>query len=201
MKPAIGTLFALSLCVFRKEKGLLAIVIFSFGLLCPQGREQNGKVPPTGTSVTATTEHAVIQAIEDEIYDWGCQNSVDLVAHEISRDKYQLPVYINPNIYNGRGEVIYKFMPIGELYRSFFPEADGLIQLDNDPGIGFGPERPSYNTLFMDDDELCRFKHDWLKLFFIIEGHPGRERIAEARMRQKSRLGDSYYPHSKPCDL
>jgi hypothetical protein len=180
---------------------LIAVAILSMGFFCPQTSEQQGEVVLSETSVSATVEHAVIQAIEDEIYDWGCQNSVDLVAHEISRDKYQLSVYINPNIHNGRGEVIYKFMPIGELYRSFFPEADGLIQLDNDPGIGFGPERPSYNTLFMDDDDLCRFKHDWLKRFFIIEGHPGRERIAQARLRQKSRLGDHYHPHPKPCDL
>jgi hypothetical protein len=92
-------------------------------------------------------------------------------------------------------------MPIGELYRSFFPGAEGLVDLDNDPGIGFGSERPSCNTLFMDDDDLCRFKHDWLKKSFIIEGHPVRERIAQAQAHQKKRLGDAYYPHPKPCDL
>ena len=53
----------------------------------------------------------------------------------------------------------------------------------------------------MDDDDLCRFKRDWLKRFFIIEGHPDRERIAQAQARQKKRLRDRYYPHPKPCDL
>lgn len=180
---------------------LIAAAILSIGFYCPQARERSGKLELTETSVTATIEHAVIQAIEDEIYDWGCQNSVDFVGREISRDEYELPVYMNPIIRDGRGEVIYKFMPIGELYRSFFPEADGLIQLDNDPGIGFGPERPSYNTLFMDDDDLCRFKHDWLNRFFIIDVHPVRERIVQAQARQKRRLGNHYYPHPTPCDL
>jgi hypothetical protein len=87
MKAAIGTLFPLSPSVHRTRKWLTVSAILSFGFLCPEAREQNGKIDLTETSVTATTEHAVIQAIEDEIYDWGCQNSVDLVAHEISRHK------------------------------------------------------------------------------------------------------------------
>lgn len=104
---------------------LIAAAILSIGFYCPQARERSGKLELTETSVTATIEHAVIQAIEDEIYDWGCQNSVDFVGREISRDEYELPVYMNPIIRDGRGEVIYKFMPIGSCTALSFPKQMG----------------------------------------------------------------------------
>jgi hypothetical protein len=96
-------------------KWWIGVAILSVGLLSQEPHKpQRGERDAAQTLVTAITERAVIQAIEDEIYDWGCQNSVDLVAVEISPGKFQLPGYINPVIVDGRGEVIYKFMPIGE---------------------------------------------------------------------------------------
>lgn len=182
----------------------IGIAILSVGLLTQESQKPQGaKSGSAKTQVNVAIERVVIQAIEDEIYDWGCQNSVDLVAVEISPGKFQLPLYINPVISEGRGEVIYKFMPIGELYRSFFSQADGLVQLDDDPGHGFGAERTSRNTLFMEDDFICAAKHDWLKRHFVIDGHPSLARVAQAQARERKRLGDAYYPHRNPaiCEM
>jgi hypothetical protein len=197
MKPAIGTLFALSLCVFRKEKGLLAIVIFSFGLLCPQGREQNGKVPPTGTSVTAPTVHAVIQAIEDEIYDYGFEEDYSQIGENFAGDpskwESRMPIYINPEIEDDEGQVIYRLMHYGEIYRVFTIRKNGLVVLDGDPELAFPPTQPSLKTLYMNEGRVRQLKHDWLRDSFLIDTAPESKRVQAASERQMRRTGYSYW--------
>jgi hypothetical protein len=161
------------------------------------GLAQNGK-----GAVTQATESAVTEAIADEIYDWGCQKYTEFVGEDFSRDdERRLRVYINPKIDNGRGEVIYKFMPIGEIYRSFFMLRNGSVYLGDDPWLGFGPERPSYQTVYMDDDELCRFKHDWLKTTVTIEFNPSAARVRLANQRQRYRWGKAYRVQDRKCSV
>jgi hypothetical protein len=124
-------------------KWLIASIAVALGLFpFSQVTAQNGNA-----AVAEKSQQAVVQAVEDEIYDWGCQSHVEFVGKEVAHEKYELPVYINPQIKNGRGEIIYKFMPIGEIYRSFSMGKSGTAYLWDDPWLGFGPERPSYNTL------------------------------------------------------
>jgi hypothetical protein len=174
--------------------GLLAIALGLFPF--SQATVQNGN-----TAIAEKDQQAVVQAIEDEIYDWGCQAHVEFVGKEVAHEKYELPVYINPQIKDGRGEIIYKFMPIGEIYRSFSIGKSGTAYLWDDPWLGFGPERPSYNTLYMDEADLCRFKRTWLKATFVIQLHPGERRIQEAIERQKKRLGEEYRVHDRNCSV
>src|SRR6185437_716511 len=56
-----------------------------------------------------------------------------------------------------------------------------------------GPERPAYKTVFMDDDELCKDKQHWIRAAFIIEEHPAKDRLRQARERQHRRLGELDY--------
>jgi hypothetical protein len=177
-------------------KSLATSFVLALAFLFPQAIVPNGK-----TNVTEKDQQAVIQAIEDEIYDWGCQSRMEFVGKKVAPEKYELRVYINPELKEGRGEVIYKFMPIGEIYRSFSISKSGTAYLWDDPWLGFGPERPSYNTLYMDEADLCRFKSNWLKATFTIQLHPGELRIQEAIKGQKKRLGESYRPHDRNCSV
>ena len=154
------------------------------------------------TATYRANREAVIQAIEDEIYDWGCQNDeVDFLGSRIGPQEYRLRVYINPQFQDGRGEVIYKFMPFGEIYRSFWIGSSGLAYLDDTPRQAFGPERPAYKTVFMDDDELCKDKQHWIRAAFIIEEHPAKDRLRQARERQHRRLGELDYGPYKDCPV
>jgi hypothetical protein len=157
---------------------------------------QNGK-----GAVPQAVEKAVTEAIEDEIYDWGCQKYTEFVGKDVGNNKRQLPVYINPSIENGRGEAIYKFMPIGEVYRSYFLLKNGSVYLDDDPWLGFGPERPAYKTVYMEDGELCQFKHDWLKATVTIDFNPSGERVRLANQRQRYRWGNAYRVQDRKCSV
>jgi hypothetical protein len=176
-----------------------ALVVVSFFSFLPAATPQRGGSAATETSVSAADEKAVIQSIEDEIYDWRCQLYVEFVGQGIAQGTYQLRVYINPKIDDGRGEVIYKFMPFGEVYRSFWRGRSGLVYLDDTPAQGFGPERPAYKTVYMDDDKLLKDKRDWIKAVFVIRFHPGKDRLNQARERQRARLGKMDYGPHKGC--
>jgi hypothetical protein len=157
---------------------------------------QNGK-----SAVTPATESAITEAIADEIYDWGCQKYTEFVGKDIGQERRQLRVYIDPAIENGRGAVIYKFMPIGEVYRLYFLLQNGSVYLDDDPWLGFGLERPAYQTVYMDDDELCQFKHDWLKTTVTIEFNPSAARVRLANQRQRYRWGKAYRVQGRKCSV
>jgi hypothetical protein len=72
-----------------------------------------------------------------------------------------LLLYIQPVLKDGEGAVIYKLMPHGEVIRNFHLNMDGLAILEGAPDSGFPPTHPNILTLYMDDDEVCRRKHEW----------------------------------------
>jgi hypothetical protein len=178
------------------NKWLVALFVLTLGFLFSHATGQNGN-----TTVTEKDQQSIIQAIEDEIYDWGCQTHVEFVGKKVAPEIYELRVYINPHLKEGRGEIIYKFMPIGEIYRSFSIDKSGTALLWDDPWLGFGPERPSYNTLYMDEADLCRFKSTWLKARFTVQLHPDERRLQESTKRQKQRLGENYRVHDRNCSV
>ncbi len=174
----------------------LLLVFFSFSIQAhPQSQTQK---------VSESEVKAVIQAIEDEIYDYGYQKQFYHMGEDVGTSpnapRSRMRIYIEPEVdtEDRGGRVIYKLMPYGEVLRDFIIRKNGLAVLDGDPQNGFPQtEESSTQTVFMDDDEVCQMKHDWLKAFFVVDDSPSPERIHEAAQRQKIRTGfsDSEYRH------
>ena len=152
-------------------------------------------------AVSQADRAAVVLAIEDEIYDWGCQDEFEFVGDMKTPGRHELRVYINPQLANGSGEIIYKLMPFGEVRRTFRIGKSGLAYLEDTPKQGFGPERSNSRTVYMDDDELLRDKEQWIKTSFVIDEHPDQKRLGEARSRQHRRLGEMDYGPYKGCPV
>ena len=131
---------------------------------------------------------ATIQAIEDEIYDLNLQPEyLDLQGPKDSRDTATLNVYFRPEVLDdSRSWVVYKLMPGGEVLRMYEIGRSGRIYLHMKPGE-FRITQPSYPTVYMDDDELCKLKHDWIKRQFVVNLQPSKETVAAARARQRDR--------------
>ena len=62
--------------------------------------------------------------------------------------------------------MIYKLRPIREVCRVFWYNDSGLAILGGHPEWNFPPTEPSYLTVYMDDDQLIQFKHDFLGVNF-----------------------------------
>jgi len=173
---------------------LLALLSFSI-----QARPQSQR-----QKVSESEVKAVIQAVEDEIYDYGYQKQFYQMGEDVGTSPNaphtRMRIYIEPEVdaeYR-EGRVIYKMMPYGEVLRDFVIRKNGLVVLDGNPQNGFPQsEESSTQTVFMDDEEVCQMKHDWLKAFFVVDDSPSPERIQEAARRQKIRTGfsDWEYEH------
>src|ERR1700733_6061498 len=122
--------------------------------------------------VTGPEAEAVVLAVEDEIYDYSHEKAFYMVGKEPVKGTTRLPIYIEPNLKDGRGNVIYKLMPFGEVIRQFHFRQDGLAVIEGRPDIGFPPTQPNTLTLYMDDDEVCGWKREWLRYHFDILDAP-----------------------------
>ncbi|HTW57808.1 MAG TPA: hypothetical protein VMD99_06755 [Terriglobales bacterium] len=145
----------------------------------------------------------VIQAVEDEIYDYGYNNDYYQLGANLGTPEHwiaHMSIYVDPNydLKDGGGQVIYKYMPYGQIIRFFSFNRDGLVQLDGNPENHFPITQPSHQTVFMDDEDVCRLEHAWLKDFFDIDVSPSLGRIRDAVRRQKDRTGfsDWEYRHA-----
>jgi hypothetical protein len=131
---------------------------------------------------------AVVQAVEDEIYDYSYQSKFSFVGDAPSGST-KVPIYISPKVdHDSIGEVIYKYMPFGEVYRRFVLRDDGLVILYGDPELTFPPQLPDTNTLYLDDEDVCRMKSEWKKTQFVVDPNASKERIEFASRRQKERV-------------
>jgi hypothetical protein len=145
------------------------------------------------------------QALEDEIYDYGYYGgfyqigeNTGTAQHWIARSR----LYINPvyDTVDGNGAVIYKLMPYGQVYRVFFIDKNGDIKLDGNPQNKFPITQPSHQTVFMDEDELCRFESTWIKTTLVVNTEPTTETIRTAAHRQKVRTGFSDWEYKHPTE-
>jgi hypothetical protein len=97
--------------------------------------------------------HAVVQAVQDEIYDYGFEEDYSQVGENLAGDpskwESRMPIYIDPGIEGGEGRVIYSLMRYGEIYRVFTIRKDGVVILDGDPELEFPPAQPSRKTVNM----------------------------------------------------
>ena len=143
-------------------------------------------------SLSEPQVQAVIQAIEDEIYDYSYQGKfADIGESVAAHDSTRVPAYFKPALEAGEGWVIYKLAPYGEVIRSFYINGDGTATLEGDPEIGFPATQPNMLTIYMDDEKVCHLRGAWSKNYFEVMFHPSAERIHEAGERQKKRVGFS----------
>lgn len=146
-------------------------------------------------ALTASDQKAVIQAVEDEVYDYGFEKEFYDIGinsgtphHWISK----VPIYIDPSTdKDGNGRAIYRLMPYGEVFRLFFVRKDGVVVLIGDPDNKFPITEPSKLTVFVDDDEICRMKKQWIRSTIFVDEQPPSQTVMAAVARQEIRTGFS----------
>jgi hypothetical protein len=139
---------------------------------------------------------AVIQAVEDEIYDYNYEAKYFLIDDQGAGDTKpaKISIYLSKEISkDGDGFAIYKLMPYGEVYRQFVVQKDGLVVLLGDPPKRFPPTGGSMLTVYMTDDQVCNLiQHQAIKLYFTVDPGVSKQRLNEAVQRQLTRVGFSY---------
>jgi hypothetical protein len=156
-------------------------------------------------NLTPAEVQSVEHAVQDEIYDYEYFGSSYQIGQNIGTPEHwisRLHIYINP-VYDAaddHGEVIYKLMPYGQVYRLFFLDSKNGVQLDGDPQNKFPITQPSHLTVYMDEDDVCRDERKWMKSFFTIDTAASPAIIQAASKRQKSRTGFSYWEHEHEHD-
>jgi hypothetical protein len=160
---------------------------------------------PQKRKVSDSEVKAVVQAVEDEIYDYGYENHFremsENIASPAGAPQIRMRIYVDPEIDHAdeSGRVIYKLMPYGEVLREFIIRRNGLVVLSGDPQNGFPPTQESNTkTVYLDDDDVCRMKHAWVRSFFVVNDSPTAKIVQEAVKRQKLRTGflDWEYRHA-----
>lgn len=145
-----------------------------------------------GRPVTHAQQKAVILAIEDEVYALKLQGYYGDVGRPVGEPfAHRLTAYIQPTLHGGAGWVIYKLMPYGQVYRLFKvfkTKAGDLAVLYGKPSNGFPPTEPSYLTVYMSSQELCRLEGTWRRVGFVIQIKPSASRVRQAVGRQKERM-------------
>ena len=114
----------------------------------------HGERPQQKRPIRESEINAVIEAIQDEIYDLNLEKDMDLVGKKGNNnpDEVLVNVYFQPDVIdNSRSWVIYKLMPDGEILRMYEMGRSGRIYLHGKPGE-FRITQPDYPTVFMDDD-------------------------------------------------
>lgn len=143
------------------------------------------------------------QAICDEIYDYGYYGEFYQIGENLGTPQHwvaRVRVYIDPmyNSVDQHGQVIYKLMPYGQIYRLFYIDKDGEITLDGNPQNRFPITQPSRQTVYMDEEDVRQYEQSWMKSSFVVDSAPSTEMIRNAAQRQRIRTGFSEweYKHS-----
>lgn len=182
-----------------KYCGALLLAIFcAFGSDSPsvgQATSQSSKEPSSDAVVPA-----VVQAVEDEIYDLHEEGKYFLVDNQGAGNTTpaKINIFISKDLsLQGDGIAVYKLMPFGEVYRYFILRSDGLVVLSGDPHHGFLPLGGSMLTVYMSDEDVCNFiTNRSVKSFFIVDPEVSQQRLKEAIQRQLRRTGFSYRQHA-----
>jgi len=145
----------------------------------------------TRTKLSQAEVKALVQAVQDEIYDYGYQEYFfpegGPVGDVVTESRARVPLYIKPLLENGQGEAIYKLMPYGEVLRFFYVHGDGTVVLESNPELGFPASQPNRKTVYLKDAEVAHMKREWVKSSFDIDLSPSPERVQDAVGRQKQR--------------
>lgn len=199
----------LPLSAVRRIRGVLCtlLALIFAGLWIGNAFSQEARQIP----VTQTEIQAVVRAVQDEMYDEGCQGySGDEADQHLDSNTAKLHVYIQPYLridkkYNdpekGVGWAIYKYRPFGEVYREFWFTEDGLVRLGGHPQWGFPATDPSMLTIYMEDGLVCKFKSEWIRANYQVELDPSALTLSDAQEREKRRFGDNYVKHKRDCSF
>jgi hypothetical protein len=143
---------------------------------------------------------AIVQAVEDEIYDYGYEKDyVNIGSTGAIDSPTEVTIFISPDLYNdGHGVVIYKYMPFGEVERRFAFRPDGLAVLWGKPVNHFPATQPDTNTLYLRDDDVCAFKQKAIRSSFTVDPNVSLTRRREAEKRQRIRIGYSDFLERHP---
>ena len=140
---------------------------------------------------------AIVQAVEDEIYDWGYQTDFTGVGNTGAiTSPTDITLFVFPDVEDGRGGVLYKFMPFGEVVRLVWFRPDGMAVLEGNPLNGFPASQPDTRTIYIDDDFVCQYKEKAIRTTFTVDPDVPRARREEAARRQVVRLGSSQFLES-----
>jgi hypothetical protein len=168
------------------------MLVFLFSSLRSLSVGQASQKVPTADVVIP----AVVQAVEDEIYDLNEEGKYFLIDDQGSGDRTPatISIYISKDISaNGDGIAVYKLMPYGEVYRYFVVRDDGLVVLQSDPHHGFLPIGGSVLTVYMSADDVSDFiVHRSIKSAFVVDPAVSNQRLHDAIQRQLKRTGFSY---------
>ena len=147
----------------------------------------------TKVRLTQSETKALVQAVQDEIYDREYQGYFfpegGPVGDVVTESRTRVPLYVDPMVEGGEGQVIYKLMPYGEVLRLFRVHDDGTIVLDGDPELGFPASQPDRKTVYLEDGTVYRMKREWVKSSFEIDLSPSPEMMQDVIRRQKQRTG------------
>jgi len=136
------------------------------------------------TPIDKPTLAALKRAIIDEIYANDAARAYEYVGKWLKPDGRRIDLYVEPTLVNDQGHVIYKLMPTGEVYRSFYLLKNGSVLLDGDFDGGFPPTHSSsFLTLYMDDARVVELKRAWRHESFDVEQHPSADVVREATKR------------------
>jgi hypothetical protein len=135
---------------------------------------------------------AIVQAVEDEIYDYGYERTfVNIGSTGAINSPTEITIFISPELDDGHGSVIYKYLPFGEVWRRFAVRPDGLVVLWGKPENRFPATQPDTNTLSLRDDDVCAFKQKAIRASFTVDPNVSRARREEGARRQEIRVGYS----------
>jgi hypothetical protein len=171
----------------RRTKGALVLLV----LLVLKLSAQISSIPQGNA--------AIVQAIEDEIYDYGWQGGYEDIGTATAKNIRRVNVYVFPNVEQpGSFNLIYKLPPpYGEVYRMVRMTDDGLAFLYTRPEHGFRSSGPAFSTVYLDDDKVCKLKADASKAYFEIQVEPEKDRLEQAIARQKRRYGYSAFEETR----
>lgn len=140
------------------------------------------------------------QAISDEIYDYGYYSNFYQIGENVGTPQHwkaRVCIYIDPmyDSVDQHGQMIYKLMPFGQIYRLFYIDKDRKVTLDGNPQNRFPITQPSRQTVYMDDEEVRQDEQAWTKSSFTIDTEPSIGTIQAAARRQKIRIGFSEWEY------
>ena len=175
------------------------LLLFSFALVYSSSSDGQAAPQMKGRLSMSSVVPAVVQAVEDEIYDLGDEGEYFEIDNQGSGNTKPatISIHISTEISaDGHGVAIYKFMPYGQVYRYFTIRNDELVVLSNDLRNGFRPVGRSMLTVYMSDEDVCDFiAHRSIKSSFVVDPEVSKGRLGEAIQRQLKRTGFSYRQH------
>lgn len=169
---------------------------------CAAGQAPSTSLEAAGLrEVSGEVRARVVQAIEDEVYDYGREGLFFEVDGNPGGDHTPavLSVYVSKSLSpTGVGVAVYDDMPFGQIYRYFSVDQKGVVRLSGDPEGPFRHWGGSVLTVYMKMEEVCGFlTTQSVKGTFVVDPDVSLERRRAASARQLDRTGYSFWLEHK----